>query len=82
MRRKCSTFITNPLIGDQMVAAKGNPAHLTGKDARRGHHVAVNTLYEKTAYSLSDRAVRLGDVPLAGSAVAWLPYIIWRLPWC
>ena len=55
-RQEVLDFIPYLLIGDQMVVQKGNPAHLVGKDDLCGHHivVALNTLYEKTAHSLSD----------------------------
>lgn len=61
-RQEVLDFIPYLLIGDQMVVQKGNPAHLAGKDALCGHHiaVAVNTLYEKTAHSLSDACTAAG----------------------
>jgi polar amino acid transport system substrate-binding protein len=67
-------FIPYLLIGDQLVVPKGNPAHLAGKDALCGHHiaVAVNTLYEKTAHSLSDACIGAGkpaiDILAVGSS--------------
>jgi polar amino acid transport system substrate-binding protein len=61
-REEVLDFIPYLLIGDQMVVPKGNPAHLVDKDALCGHHVAVavNTLYEKTAHSLSDACTKAG----------------------
>lgn len=55
-REEVLDFVAYLRIGDQIVVPKGNPAHLTGKDALCGHHIAVaaNTLYEKTAHSLSE----------------------------
>jgi polar amino acid transport system substrate-binding protein len=73
-REEVLDFIPYLLIGDQMVVPKGNPAHLTGKDALCGHHiaVAVNTLYEKTAHSLSDACTKAGkpaiDILAVGSS--------------
>jgi len=73
-RQEVLDFIPYLLIGDQMVVAKGNPAHLAGKDALCGHHiaVAVNTLYEKTAHSLSDACTKAGkpaiDILAVGSS--------------
>jgi polar amino acid transport system substrate-binding protein len=73
-RQEVLDFIPYLLIGDQMVVQKGNPAHLTGKDNLCGHHiaVAVNTLYEKTAHSLSDACTAAGkpaiDILAVGSS--------------
>ena len=67
-------FIPYLRIGDQMVVPSGNPGHLAGKDALCGRHiaVAVNTLYEKTAHSLSDACTAAGkpaiDVLAVGSS--------------
>ncbi len=61
-REEVLDFIPYLRIGDQLVVPKGNPAHLTDKDALCGHHivVATNTLYEKTAHSLSDACAAAG----------------------
>ena len=61
-REEVLDFIPYLRIGDQMVVAKGNPAHLVGKDMLCGKHIAVaiNTLYEKTAHSLSDACTAAG----------------------
>ena len=73
-RQEVLDFIPYLLIGDQMVVRKGNPAHLVGKDALCGHHiaVAVNTLYEKTAHTLSDACTAAGkpaiDILAVGSS--------------
>ncbi len=73
-REEVIDFIPYLRIGDQMVVAKGNPAHLAGKDALCGKHiaVAVNTLYEKTAHSLSDACTGAGkpaiDILAVGSS--------------
>ena len=73
-REEVLDFIPYLLIGDQMVVPKGNPAHLTDKDALCGHHiaVAVNTLYEKTAHGLSDACTKAGkpeiDILAVGSS--------------
>jgi polar amino acid transport system substrate-binding protein len=73
-RQEVLDFIPYLLIGDQMVVQKGNPAHLVGKDALCGHHiaVAVNTLYEKTAHTLSDACTAAGkpaiDILAVGSS--------------
>jgi polar amino acid transport system substrate-binding protein len=73
-RQEVLDFIAYLRIGDQIVVPKGNPAHLVGKDALCGHHVAVavNTLYEKTAHSLSDACVTAGkpaiDILAVGSS--------------
>jgi len=72
-REEVLDFIPYLRIGDQMVVRKGNPAHLVDKDALCGHHiaVAVNTLYEKTAHSLSDACTKAGkpaiDILAVGS---------------
>jgi polar amino acid transport system substrate-binding protein len=78
-RAEVIDFIGYLKIGDQMVVPKGNPAHLAGRDALCGHHiaVAVNTLYEKTAHSLSDACVAAGKpaidiLAMASSAVVAL----------
>lgn len=73
-RQEVLDFIPYALIGDQMVVPAGNPAKLTGKDSLCGHHiaVAVNTLYEKTAHSLSDACTAAGkpeiDILAVGSS--------------
>ncbi len=73
-REEVLDFIPYLRIGDQMVVPKGNPAHLADKDALCGHHiaVAVNTLYEKTAHSLSDACTKAGkpaiDILAVGSS--------------
>jgi polar amino acid transport system substrate-binding protein len=73
-REEVLDFIPYLRIGDQMVVPKGNPAHLVDKDALCGHHiaVAVNTLYEKTAHSLSDACTAAGkpaiDILAVGSS--------------
>lgn len=73
-REEVLDFIPYLRIGDQIVVAKGNPAHLGGKDALCGHHLAVaaNTLYEKTAHSLSDACTAAGqpaiDILAVGSS--------------
>ncbi len=73
-REEVLFFIPYLRIGDQMVVPKGNPAHLTGKDDLCGHHiaVAVNTLYEKTAHTLSDACTAAGkpaiDILAVGSS--------------
>ncbi len=61
-RAEVIDFIPYLLIGDQIVVPAGNPAKLTGKDDLCGHPVAValNTLYEKTAHTLSDACVAAG----------------------
>ena len=61
-REEVVDFIPYLRIGDQMVVPKGNPARLEGKDALCGHHIAValNTLYEKTAHTLSDACTAAG----------------------
>ncbi len=61
-RQEVLDFIPYLKIGDQMVVPAGNPAHLAGRDGLCGRHiaVAVNTLYEKTAHSLSDACVAAG----------------------
>ena len=67
-------FIPYLKIGDQMVVATGNPAHLGSKNALCGHHiaVAVNTLYEKSAHALSDACTAAGrpaiDILAVGSS--------------
>ncbi len=74
VREEVLDFIPYLLIGDQMVVPKGNPAHIAGKDALCGRHIAVaaNTLYEKTAHSLSDACVAAGtpaiDILSVGSS--------------
>ena len=62
-RQEVLDFIAYLKIGDQMVVPSGNPAHLAGREALCGHHiaVAVNTLYEKTAHTLSDACVAAGQ---------------------
>jgi polar amino acid transport system substrate-binding protein len=73
-REEVLDFIPYLRIGDQMVVRKGNPAHLADKDALCGHTiaVAVNTLYEKTAHSLSDACTKAGkpaiDILAVGSS--------------
>ena len=73
-REEVLDFIPYLLIGDQMVVPKGNPAHLVNKDTLCGHHIAVaqNTLYEKTAHSLSDACTAAGkpaiDILAVGSS--------------
>ena len=73
-REEVLDFIPYLRIGDQMVVAKGNPARLVGKDALCGKHiaVAVNTLYEKTAHSLSEACTAAGkpeiDILAVGSS--------------
>ena len=73
-REQVLDFIPYLRIGDQMVVRKGNPAHLIDKDALCGHTVAVavNTLYEKTAHSLSDACTKAGkpaiDILAVGSS--------------
>ncbi len=73
-REEVLDFIPYLRIGDQMVVRKGNPAHLIDKDALCGHTiaVAVNTLYEKTAHSLSDACTKAGkpaiDILAVGSS--------------
>lgn len=73
-REEVLDFIPYLRIGDQMVVPSGNPGHLAGKDALCGRHiaVAVNTLYEKTAHSLSDACTAAGkpaiDVLAVGSS--------------
>jgi polar amino acid transport system substrate-binding protein len=73
-REEVLDFIAYLRIGDQMVVRKGNPAHLVDKDALCGHTiaVAVNTLYEKTAHSLSDACIKAGkpaiDILAVGSS--------------
>ena len=73
-REEVVDFVPYARIGDQMVVPKGNPGHLEGKDALCGRHiaVAVNTLYEKTAHSLSDACVAAGkpalDILAVGSS--------------
>ena len=78
-RQEVLDFIPYLLIGDQMVVPKGNPAHLTDRNALCGHHIAVasNTLYEKTAHTLSDACVKAGQpaidiLALGSSAVVAL----------
>ena len=65
-REEVLDFIPYLRIGDQMVVPKGNPAHLAGKDELCGHHIAVasNTLYEKTAHTLSDACTAGGKPPI------------------
>ncbi len=65
-REQVLDFIPYLKIGDQMVVPKGNPGHLVGRDDLCGHHiaVAVNTLYEKTAHTLSDACVKAGKPPI------------------
>jgi polar amino acid transport system substrate-binding protein len=65
-REEVLDFIPYLRIGDQMVVQKGNPAHLVDRNALCGHHiaVAVNTLYEKTAHTLSDACVAAGKPPI------------------
>jgi polar amino acid transport system substrate-binding protein len=73
-REEVLDFIPYLRIGDQMVVPSGNPAHLTGREALCGHHIAValNTLYEKTAHTLSDACVAAGkpaiDIIAVGSS--------------
>jgi polar amino acid transport system substrate-binding protein len=73
-REEVLDFIPYLRIGDQMVVASGNPAHLTGRDGLCGHHIAValNTLYEKTAHTLSDACASAGkpaiDIIAVGSS--------------
>jgi polar amino acid transport system substrate-binding protein len=73
-REEVLDFIPYLGIGDQMVVPSGNPAHLTGREALCGHHIAValNTLYEKTAHTLSDACVAAGkpaiDIIAVGSS--------------
>ena len=73
-REEVLDFIPYLRIGDQMVVRKGNPAHLADKDSLCGHTiaVAVNTLYEKTAHSLSDACTKAGkpaiDILAVGSS--------------
>ncbi len=78
-REEVIDFIPYMRIGDQLVVPKGNPGHLTDKDALCGHHivVAVNTLYEKSAHTLSDACVAAGKpaidiLPVGTSAVVSL----------
>lgn len=61
-REEVLAFIPYLRIGDQMVVPHGNPAHLVGKDALCGHRIVVasNTLYEKSAHTLSDACVAAG----------------------
>ncbi len=61
-RQEVLDFIPYLKIGDQMVVPAGNPAHLSGRDGLCGHPIAValNTLYEKTAHSLSDACITAG----------------------
>ncbi len=61
-REEVLDFVAYAKIGDQMVVPAGNPAHLIGKDDLCGRHIAavVNTLYEKTAHSLSDACTASG----------------------
>jgi polar amino acid transport system substrate-binding protein len=73
-REEVLNFIPYLRIGDQMVVRKDNPAHLVDKDALCGRAVAVavNTLYEKTAHSLSDACTKAGkpaiDILAVGSS--------------
>jgi polar amino acid transport system substrate-binding protein len=73
-REEVLDFIPYLLIGDQMVVPKGNPARLLDRDTLCGHHIAValNTLYEKTAHSLSDACIKAGkpaiDILAVGSS--------------
>jgi polar amino acid transport system substrate-binding protein len=73
-RAEVVDFIPYLKIGDQMVVPKGNPAHLTDRNSLCGHHiaVAVNTLYEKTAHTLSDACTAAGkpaiDILAVGSS--------------
>jgi polar amino acid transport system substrate-binding protein len=73
-RQEVLDFIPYLLIGDQMVVPKGNPARLVDRDALCGHRIAValNTLYEKTAHSLSDACIKAGkpaiDILAVGSS--------------
>ena len=73
-REEVLDFIPYLLIGDQMVVPKGNPGHIAGKDDLCGHHIAVasNTLYEKTAHTLSDACTAAGkpaiDILAVGSS--------------
>jgi polar amino acid transport system substrate-binding protein len=73
-REEVLDFIPYLRIGDQMVVQKGNPAHLVDRNALCGHHiaVAVNTLYEKTAHTLSDACTAAGkpaiDILAVGSS--------------
>jgi polar amino acid transport system substrate-binding protein len=71
-REEVLDFIPYLRIGDQLVVPKGNPAHIVDKDALCGHHiaVAVNTLYEKTAHSLSDACTAAGKPAIDILAVA------------
>ncbi len=78
-REEVLDFIPYLRIGDQMVVPAGNPAHISGRDALCGHKiaVAVNTLYEKTAHSLSDACTAsgkpaVGILALGSSAVVAL----------
>lgn len=61
-RQEVLDFVPYLLIGDQMVVRTGNPARLAGKDELCGRHIAVasNTLYEKTAHTISDACVAAG----------------------
>lgn len=61
-REEVIDFIPYMKVGDQIVAPKANPGHLTDKDSLCGHHiaVAVNTLYEKSAHALSDACTAAG----------------------
>jgi polar amino acid transport system substrate-binding protein len=65
-REEVLDFIPYLKIGDQMVVPAGNPGHLAGKEALCGHPiaVAVNTLYEKSAHTLSDACVAAGKPPI------------------
>ena len=73
-REEVLDFIPYLKIGDQMVVPSGNPGHLSGKDALCGHPiaVAVNTLYEKSAHTLSDACTAAGkpaiDILAVGSS--------------
>jgi polar amino acid transport system substrate-binding protein len=73
-RQEVLDFIPYLLIGDQIVVPKGNPGHLVDRDTLCGHHIAValNTLYEKTAHSLSDACIKAGkpviDILAVGSS--------------
>ena len=73
-REEVLDFIPYLRIGDQLVVPKGNPGHLTDRDGLCGHHIAVasNTLYEKTAHTLSDACTNAGkpalDILAVGSS--------------
>lgn len=78
-REEVLDFIAYVKIGDQLVVRAGNPGHLPGKEDLCGKHIAVsvNTIYEKTAQSLSEACAKAGKpaidiLSLGGSAVVAL----------